>query len=205
MRPRRRSQPVSRILSPFDSALPCGSASLRGDDHSSGPVIADGIKRPTRRPGAGSPHNASLFGLAPCGVLPATRVTAGAVRSYRTFSPLPSSARRFLSVPASYGEVHPCGPASTKREARSRAVYFLCHFPSGHPDRALPGALPCGVRTFLPFPGSPAACATGRPASGGRLASCGGLSKIPPSPAFARLAGFVEAGPRYPSVSWLIL
>ena len=31
-----------------------------------------------------------------------------------------------------------------------RAVYFLCHFPSGHPDRALPGALPCGVRTFLP-------------------------------------------------------
>ena len=33
-----------------------------------------------------------------------------------------------------------------------RAVYFLCHFPSGCPDRALPGALPCGVRTFLPPP-----------------------------------------------------
>jgi hypothetical protein len=33
--------------------------------------------------------NASLFGLAPCGVLPATRVATGAVRSYRTFSPLP--------------------------------------------------------------------------------------------------------------------
>jgi hypothetical protein len=32
---------------------------------------------------------ATLFGLAPCGVLPATGVTAGAVRSYRTFSPLP--------------------------------------------------------------------------------------------------------------------
>src|SRR6187397_2146560 len=32
---------------------------------------------------------ATLFGLAPCGVLPATDVTAGAVRSYRTFSPLP--------------------------------------------------------------------------------------------------------------------
>jgi hypothetical protein len=28
-------------------------------------------------------------------------------------------------------------------------VYFLCHFPSSCPDRALPGALPCGVRTFL--------------------------------------------------------
>ena len=31
---------------------------------------------------------ATLFGLAPCGVLPATDVAAGAVRSYRTFSPL---------------------------------------------------------------------------------------------------------------------
>jgi hypothetical protein len=31
----------------------------------------------------------SLFGLAPCGVYPATGITAGAVRSYRTFSPLP--------------------------------------------------------------------------------------------------------------------
>src|SRR5262249_39844577 len=30
------------------------------------------------------------------------------------------------------------------------AVCFLCHFPSGCPDRVLPGALPCGVRTFLP-------------------------------------------------------
>ena len=31
----------------------------------------------------------SLFGLAPCGVYPASVVTAEAVRSYRTFSPLP--------------------------------------------------------------------------------------------------------------------
>jgi hypothetical protein len=36
----------------------------------------------------------SLFGLAPCGVCPARRITASAVRSYRTFSPLPE----------------PCGP-----------------------------------------------------------------------------------------------
>jgi hypothetical protein len=46
--------------------------------------------RRTRR-FAGSP---SLFGLAPCGVCPARRITAAAVRSYRTFSPLPE----------------PCGP-----------------------------------------------------------------------------------------------
>ena len=31
----------------------------------------------------------SLFGLAPCGVYPAAAITACAVRSYRTFSPLP--------------------------------------------------------------------------------------------------------------------
>src|SRR5215467_16049683 len=34
--------------------------------------------------------------------------------------------------------------------ASRQAVCFLCHCPSGCPDRALPGALPCGVRTFLP-------------------------------------------------------
>ena len=40
----------------------------------------------------------SLFGLAPCGVYPAPGVTAGAVRSYRTISPLP---RRWSSATAS--------------------------------------------------------------------------------------------------------
>jgi len=81
--------PVSRILS-----------ALRRDGHSSGPRIAAGLKRPTRRlwrtgparaPGyaEASPGNPSLFGLAPCGVCPARCITAAAVRSYRTFSPLP--------------------------------------------------------------------------------------------------------------------
>src|SRR6266516_7302248 len=51
-----------------------------------------------------------LFGLAPCGVCHARSITGAAVRSYRTFSPLPL-----------------------------RAVYFLWHFPStdfeiGFPD-----------------------------------------------------------------------
>src|SRR6185503_11995486 len=43
---------------------------------------------------------------------------------------------------------HPClfAPAVPERPS---AVCFLCHFPSSCPDRALPGALPCGVRTFL--------------------------------------------------------
>ena len=91
-------QAVSRILSPA-SAPTLRLARRRGDDHSSSPAIAGGIKRPTRRLRTGRPATAgafprvaigaSLFGLAPCGVLPATRVTTGAVRSYRTFSPLP--------------------------------------------------------------------------------------------------------------------
>src|SRR5262249_3639293 len=37
-------------------------------------------------------------------------------------------------------------------EGRRRAVCFLCHCPSGRPARVLPGALPCGVRTFLSVP-----------------------------------------------------
>lgn len=48
----------------------------------------------------------------------------GAVRSYRTISPLPSA-------------------------LRPRAVYFLWHFPWAHAPQALPGTLLCGARTFL--------------------------------------------------------
>src|SRR4029078_9763386 len=56
--------------------------------------ISGGVKRPARRLRTGRPNDVSLFGLAPCGVLPATRVTTGAVRSYRTFSPLPEKRGR---------------------------------------------------------------------------------------------------------------
>ena len=49
-------------------------------------------------------------------------VTSRAVRSYRTFSPLPD---------------------------RSPAVCFLWHFPWAHAPQALPGALSEGARTFL--------------------------------------------------------
>jgi len=77
---------------------PCGRPTRRRNDHSSRPGIARGLQRPTRWSlpccqGMGrAVLYATLFGLAPCGVLPATDVTAGAVRSYRTFSPLPFDA-----------------------------------------------------------------------------------------------------------------
>ena len=135
-------KPNSVRLSPARALRRSGE--LQRDDHSSRPAIAGGLKRPTRRLATGRRfprRGASLFGLAPCGVLPATRVTTGAVRSYRTFSPLLAFALRARR--AAFGR----RAAAPTREA----VCFLCHFPSSYPDRALPGALPCGVRTFLPL------------------------------------------------------
>ncbi len=56
-------------------------------------VIHLGLASPqtsSNLPGSSAGHaNGSLFGLAPGGVYPATTVASGAVRSYRTFSPLP--------------------------------------------------------------------------------------------------------------------
>ena len=84
-------------------------AAARRDDHSSSPGLAAGIQQPTRgfilrsclRHREGSAlafrkHSTSrassplLFGLAPRGVCHAPGITAGAVGSYPTFSPLPA-------------------------------------------------------------------------------------------------------------------
>ncbi len=84
------SGPVSRILS---------GGLRRRDGHSSGTRVTARLKRPTRRFGAPSqraarfPGRSFLFGLAPRGVCRARGITAAAVRSYRTFSPLPSRCR----------------------------------------------------------------------------------------------------------------
>ena len=40
-------------------------------------------------------------------------------------------------------------PAFAPYGATARRYFFCATSPSGYPDRALPGALPCGVRTFL--------------------------------------------------------
>src|SRR5215471_11491917 len=115
---RAPSGPISRIL-----------CLVRGRDHSSGPEVALGLEQPTRgcpaRGGAGRAPCIPLFGLAPHGVYPAPGVAAGAVRSYRTFSPLPSGARGVR-----------------------RAVCFLWHFPSRRRDRALPGMPPVWSSDF---------------------------------------------------------
>ncbi len=79
--------------------------------------------------GAGVPP---LFGLAPGGVYPATSVAGGAVRSYRTLSPLP------------------------RAEARL-AVCFLWHFPWGCPRRPLTGTVSPWSPDFPPLAGFPVA------------------------------------------------
>ena len=76
---KRRSRPISRVLSwaiiPLGRLSPDALSDLPGN-------------------GAGRAI-VSLFGLAPGGVCPATAITNSAVRSYRTFSPLPLTGGMF--------------------------------------------------------------------------------------------------------------
>ena len=73
---------ISRVLYP-----------LRGDDHLSGRIVTDRLKRPTRISSWHGPHqvlsNGILLGLAPDEVYHATPVTSRAVSSYLAVSPLP--------------------------------------------------------------------------------------------------------------------
>ena len=95
--------PVSRILS--CAVIPLGAALPRTLISDLPGGFGHCMEQPGRAPhyaksrlGASgrcaAPHGSlrtlpSLFGLAPCGVYPAPGVTAGAVRFYRTISPLP--------------------------------------------------------------------------------------------------------------------
>ena len=79
------------------------------------------------------------------------RVATTPVRSYRTFSPLPVSAE------------------AREGEGGSSAVFFLFHFPSGRPAQALPGTVPCEVRTFLQHHACPWHQRPRRPLSCGRV------------------------------------
>jgi len=98
----------------------------RGDSHLSGPYIAAGLKRPTRkalqRATACLPYLVLLrVGFAVPAVLPQQR----------------------------WSLTPPFHPYRVKA-----AVCFLWHFPSLTPTRVLPGTLHCGARTFLlPFIG----------------------------------------------------
>ena len=77
------SVPLRETIIPLVPALLTGSSDLPGNFGRA--VLSSALARNTRT----SANIVSLFGLAPCGVLPAICLTADAVRSYRTFSPLP--------------------------------------------------------------------------------------------------------------------
>jgi hypothetical protein len=124
-----RSDPgrtVSRILWPVGSRLPAG-------DHSSTPPLSKGLQRPTRRRrpfgrGSGRPCRRPIWPCSTWGLACQRRCRCrGALLPHL-----------FTLAPAPEGAV---------------AVSFLCHFPSGCPDRDFPGTLPAGVRTFLPSVG----------------------------------------------------
>ena len=141
---RRCSRFGKRTCKP--NSVACGHSSRRR-------VAADAHQRPTRRfrplqgaalrrrAGAGRASCSgralpSLFGLAPCGVYPASCITAGAVRSYRTISPLPLRGAAFWTASSTAAvsfSVALCRPRALKPASRT-----------------LSGTLPCGVRTFLP-------------------------------------------------------
>jgi hypothetical protein len=106
---------------------------------------------------------ASLFGLAPCGVLPATSVTRSAVRSYRTFSPLLRTGRvscvivRGCGVTRALersGRTFPPLPRLT-RPAWS-GIFSVPLVRRVAPPGCYPAHCPGGVRTFLSRRRSPA-------------------------------------------------
>ena len=132
--------PVSRILScaviPLDAALPRAFISdlPGGFGTNSNRLGASG--RCATPPGSWRAIP-SLFGLAPCGVYPAPGVTAGAVRSYRTISPLPRRwSLRNGERTGQAGQLGYCAsrealrPHPKKRGGVAEAVSFLWHWPS---------------------------------------------------------------------------
>ena len=119
-------RPVSRVL--------YGAIRERTarDGHSSGTPVARRLRQPTRTAGSGHRSRGflpapSLFGFAPGGVCHAASVAGNAVRSYRTFSPLP------------------------RLNATRRGGLLLCGtFPGVAPAGRYPAPYVHGARTFLP-------------------------------------------------------
>ena len=105
-----------------------------------------------------------LFGLAPYGVCPARCITAAAVRSCRTFSPLPRRYESFAIRRTSYAknpsnrqlhlECDCVRPTTNDQRPTTTRRYVFCgtfRQPGLNPaSRTLSGTLLCGVRTFLP-------------------------------------------------------
>jgi hypothetical protein len=146
---------AERPLTMHQSAYKPGSGWHAGfytrlrDGHSSWTPVARRLQQPTRTAGSGHRSRSqrgsapSLFGLAPGGVCRAAGVAAGAVRSYRTVSPL----------------LHPLPlprPQAEEGKAGGQRSVFCGTFPRLAPAGRYPAPLVHGARTFLPgFPERP--------------------------------------------------
>ena len=163
----------------------CGHSSRRR-------VAADAHQRPTRRfrplhgaalrrrAGAGRAACSgrappSLFGLAPCGVYLAPGVTAGAVRSYRTISPLPrrwsfrNGERSRQAGPTRVLRFQ--GGPQPERRGVAGAVSFLWHWPSTGLDARVPDVIRHTALRSSDFP-PPANRAGARPPAATARSSC---------------------------------
>ena len=167
--------PVSRILS--RTIIPLGGALLRALIATYPRVWRAG---PARACSTCVGHASRLFGLAPCGVYPAMRLTTHAVRSCRTFSPLPCSCEW--------------------------AVFSLWHLPSRSLDAPVPDVIRHTALRSSDFP-PPVRLAANRQRSPGHLPSiiirehrmsldhqaAPGVSNVPPTTSFNVL--YITLGP----------
>jgi len=119
-------------------------------------------------------QRASLFGLAPGGVYPATDVD-----------------RRGALLPHHF--------TLTARACAREAVYFLWHFPWAHAPQALPGTLLCGARTFLRSGMLPSLAGDHPARSGGSLTSATRPCNVQPGSSLLVTAN----NPRVKPVAWV--
>src|SRR5450759_1934145 len=141
------------------------------DGHSSGTTFARCLEQPTRTASLTSPCGVfafanepalpSLFGLAPGVVCHAVSVAGHAVRSYRTFSPLPAVAA--CSAMARQAR----GPVAPKPRRGKGGRFVLCGtVPGVAPAGCYPAPYVDGARTFLSSHLSVIAGAAVRPTDG---------------------------------------
>ena len=142
-----------------------------------------------------------LFGLAPRGVFRAPGITAGAVGSYPTFSPLPNALRRNRPAPGFTGSLPPRPKLTGGLFSVALSVVVLCGalvriaktgpltLSGASPlvPRPLPAEEP-GVRTFLPSLRGLAADENGRRSPGSSAVLIIRASRHPrkPWPGFSR-------------------
>jgi len=104
------------------------------------------------------------FGLAPCGVYPASGVTDGAVRSYRTISPLPLRGAALWTNPQAI-------PGRPPEGGLAEAVSFLWHWPSAGFDAHIPDVIRHTALRSSDFP-PPAEPACANPPAATARSSC---------------------------------